>query len=69
LRSKGRTTFEFGTKGISYAGFVNNGTRKMPARPYLDFGKEIEPKLKSALEKGLKAAAKAGQADEFFGGI
>lgn len=69
LRSKDQTRMEYGTRGVEYASFHQFGTRKMPARPFMDFGKEIEPKLQEALEKGLADAARAGGADQYFGSL
>lgn len=69
LRKVTKTGLEYGTRGVGYASFVNFGTRNMPARAFLDFGEEIVPEMQEALEKGLADAAKAGQADVYFGSL
>lgn len=47
---------DFGTQGISYASFIQEGTRYMPDRPPLDFGDDTEQDLRAALVAGIREA-------------
>ena len=41
----------WGTKGIDYAGFLNYGTNKMAARPFIADGREIRGRIKGVIKK------------------
>lgn len=64
LRETADTSYVFGTTGIHYASFHQTGTRKMPARPPLDFGgPEFDRTTKAAIQKGFVAALRAARAE------
>jgi hypothetical protein len=47
---------DFGTVGINYASFVQEGTRYAPDRPPLDFHDDTEQDLRAALVAGIREA-------------
>lgn len=54
------TTLIYGTRGVGYASFHQLGTAKMPARPPIDPGSDIERALVRATAAGIREAVKAG---------
>lgn len=49
----------WGTKNISYAGYLNYGTSKMVARPFIADGKEIRGKIKGIIKREFDKIMKA----------
>lgn len=64
-RVMGKDEFDFGTLGVEYASFHQEGTASMPDRPPFDFDSEFERELSVAAREGVRAAHKASRADEF----
>lgn len=73
-RDVGGDSLTYGTTGIPYASFPQTGTRRMPARPPIDFGDDFEEGLQAAALAGVREAVRAGseglldfEGDEFEG--
>lgn len=63
------TTFVFGTRGVPYASAHQYGTDTLPVRALFDFDAQFQRDLAVTARKGVNAAIKAAQLDDFVGTI
>jgi hypothetical protein len=65
-REQSGDDFTFGTRGVTYASYLQTGTRRMPARQPFDFGTSFETELSRIGAEAARESLKQAGVDEFM---